>query len=112
MAKMHRKSFPLSTTRVLNCFELLHVDIWGPYPYSTYNGSTLFLTIANDRSRATWVHLLAHKSNAFLLLKAFVTFVEKQFCASVKIIRSGNGMEFKDTSALSFYKKKGILHQT
>jgi len=53
---------------------------------------------------------LAHKSNAFPLLKAFVTFVEKQFSASVKVIRSDNGMEFKDNTTLLFYKEKGILH--
>ncbi|KAJ8433068.1 hypothetical protein Cgig2_015431 [Carnegiea gigantea] len=32
MAKMHRSDFPLSTSRARNCFALLHVDIWGPYP--------------------------------------------------------------------------------
>jgi len=57
MAKLHRHGFPSSTTRTLNCFELLHVDIWGPYPHSTYNGSKLFLTIVDDHSQATWVHL-------------------------------------------------------
>ena len=66
----------------------------------------------DDHSRATWIHLLAHKSNAFPLLKAFVTFVENQFSASVKVIRSDNAMEFKDSSALVFYNVKGIIHQT
>lgn len=112
MAKMHRSSFSLSNTRASANFELLHVDIWGPYPHSTYNGSRFFLTIVDDHSRATWVHLLAHKSNAFPLLKAFVVFVERQFEATVKIIRSDNGLEFKDNSALAFYRDKGIIHQT
>ena len=66
----------------------------------------------NDHSRATWVHLLAHKSNAFPLLKAFVIFVEKQLGALVKVIRTDNGLEFKEASALTFYKSRGILHQT
>jgi len=58
------------------CFELIHVDIWGPYPHKTYNVFQYFLTIVDDYSRATWVHLMAHKSNAFPLLKAFIIFVE------------------------------------
>ena len=106
MAKLHRQSFPLSTSRALNCFNLLHVDIWGPYSHRTYNGSRFFLTIVDDHSRATWVHLLAHKSNAFPLLKAFVSFVETQFGAIVQVIRSDNGMEFKDDSALTFLQRK------
>jgi len=110
MAKMHRSFFPLSNTKALTVFELLHVDIWGPYPHSTYNGSRFFVTIVDDHSRATWVHLLAHKSNAFPLLKAFVIFVEKQFGTTVKVIRSDNGLEFKDNLALEFYKDRGIIH--
>ena len=76
MAKMHRHSFPLSTTRAQHCFDLLYVDIWGPYPHSKMVPG-FFLTIVDDHSRATWVHLLAHKSNAFPLLRAFIIFVEK-----------------------------------
>jgi len=47
---------------------------------------------------------MAHKSNAFPLLKAFVIFVQTQFDAHVKVIRTDNGMEFKETSAMDFYK--------
>jgi len=84
----------------------------GPYPHNTYNGSNFFLTIVDDHSRVTWVHLLAHKSNAFPLLKAFVVFVEKKFGATVKIIRFDNGLEFKNNLTLTFYRDKGIIHQT
>ena len=65
----------------------------------------------DDYSRATWVHLLSHKSNAFPILQAFVLQMKTQFSAVVKIIRSDNGLEFQDTAALQFYKDKGIIHQ-
>ena len=55
---------------------------------------------------------MAHKSNAFPLLKAFIIFVEKQFATAVKVVRTDNGLEFKEASALEFYKSKGIAHQT
>ena len=112
LAKLHRISFPLSTSRAKQCFDLLHVDIWGPYPYSTHDGAKYFLTIVDDCSRATWVYLIAHKSNAFPLLKAFVIFAENQFGVTVKVMRSDNGLEFKEKTALDFYREKGILHQT
>ena len=44
----------------------------------------------DDYCRATWVHLMAHKSNTFPLVKAFVIFIEQQFDTHVKIIRSDN----------------------
>jgi len=74
LAKMHRLGFSSSTSKTKHCFELLHVEIWGPYPHSTSEGARFFLTIVDDFSKATWVHLMAHKSNDFPLSKAFVIF--------------------------------------
>jgi len=98
--------------KALKKFEVLHVDLWGPYKCRTYNGFQYFQTVVDDCSRATWVHLLSHKSNAFPILQVFILQMEKQFDAAVKIIRSDNGLEFQDTSALQFYKEQGIIHQT
>ena len=55
---------------------------------------------------------MAHKSNAFPLIRACVQFMEKQFNAAIKITRSDNGLEFKERSDIDFYKNKGILYQT
>ena len=82
---------------------MLHVDLWGPYATPTYNGYKYFITIVDDFSRTTWTHLLSRKSNAFPILKSFLSFIHNQFHASVKIIRSDNGQEFSDNSALAFY---------
>ena len=105
---MHRSPFPLSNNRAGSLFELLHVDIWGPHHIHTYNGCKFFLTIVDDFSRATWVHLLSHKSNATSLLQAFIVFVEKQSDAKVKVVRSDNGLEFHSRPIQEFYTAKGI----
>ena len=89
-AKQHRSSFPLSTIRANKVFELLHVDIWGPCRTTTYDGFKLFLSIVDDYSRATWVFLLSHKSNAFSMLESFITYVANQFHSQVQVIRSDN----------------------
>jgi len=90
----------------------MHVDLLGPYLHSTYNGYKYFLTIVDYYSCATWTHLLGAKSNAFPILKYFITFVQTQFHTSVKVIRADNGMNFSDTSATAFYASCGIIHQT
>jgi len=74
-AKQHRDPFPVSLSCTTHLFELIHIDLWGPYPHPTYSGYKYFLTIVDDYSRATWTHLLATKSNAFPIFKSFVAFV-------------------------------------
>ena len=34
-------------------FELLHLDLWGPYVKATHNGCNMFLTIVDDFTRTT-----------------------------------------------------------
>ena len=78
-AKQHKSSFPLNSSRTNKIFEMLHVDIWDPYRRTTYDGFKFFLSIFDDYSRATWVLLLSHKSNAFSMLKSFIAYIATNF---------------------------------
>ncbi|XP_009793735.2 uncharacterized protein [Nicotiana sylvestris] len=73
LARQARLPFPASSTIFTSLFELIHVDTWGPYHTQTYSGAKYFLIIVDDHSRATWTHLLHTKSNAFTMLKAFIS---------------------------------------
>jgi hypothetical protein len=44
-ARQHRLPFPHSKRESLHSFDLIHVDVWGPYNTATYNGYRYFLTI-------------------------------------------------------------------
>ncbi|XP_070028960.1 uncharacterized protein [Nicotiana sylvestris] len=76
-AKLTRNPFSLSQIKSKKAFELIHVDTWGPYKVSIYNGYKYFLTIVNDYSRGTWTFSMSTKSNAFDALKNFLTMVER-----------------------------------
>ena len=52
-----KDSFSLSASKSKNCFDLIHVDVWGPYSLSSIHGHKYFLTIVDDYSRYTWVFL-------------------------------------------------------
>ena len=52
-AKPKRLSFPISTSKSKKCFDLIHVDIWGPYSIPSIHGHKYFLTIVDDYSRYT-----------------------------------------------------------
>lgn len=101
--------FPTSVTFTTKCFELVHVDIWGPYNTASLYGHRFFLTVVDDFSWATWVFFMQTKKKARELLKNFCQFVSTKFEVNIKCIRSDNGQEFK---MKSFYESQGIEHQT
>jgi len=41
-AKLHRQPFHWSITRATHCFDMLHIDIWGPCTYKSYDGAVYF----------------------------------------------------------------------
>ncbi|GAU40997.1 hypothetical protein TSUD_92220 [Trifolium subterraneum] len=98
-----------SSSRATHCFELLHMDLWGPYSTPTLHGHKYFLTIVDDFSRYTWIVLLKGKHEAASQIQKFILLVETQFECKIKTLKSDNGPEF---SLQSFYASKGILHQT
>ncbi|XP_075087669.1 uncharacterized protein LOC142169672 [Nicotiana tabacum] len=52
-AKQTRLTFPTRSIKSSDCFDLIHMDLWGPYRIATYDGNKYFLTIVDDYSRMT-----------------------------------------------------------
>lgn len=110
LAKQTRYKFHVSQSVSDSIFELVHMDLWGPYRHKTHDNCTMFLTIVDAKSRATWIYLVADKSQVASLFKSFFSFVENQFSTTIKIVRSDNGSEFLDKSLASYFADKGVLH--
>ena len=64
LAKQKRLPFISNNNLSSSPFDLLHVDIWGPYHVPTVEGFKYFLTLVDDCSRTTWVYLMKLKSEA------------------------------------------------
>lgn len=113
MARQQRLPFHDSTIHSTKPFQLVHIDIWGPYNTKTYNGFKYFLTLVDDYSRVTWTHLLSSKSNALSILKAFTSMVKVHFNSSVHTFRSDHAFELgSSVEAATLFASQGILHQT
>lgn len=110
-AKQTRLPFPQSNSTTQHCFDLVHVDIWGPYKIPSLSGAKFLLTLVDDHSRAVWVYTMQHKSQAASLLDTFLTYVNNQFGLTVKSIRTDNGMEFLGSCCQDLFKERGIVHQ-
>ncbi|KAL2922302.1 Retrovirus-related Pol polyprotein from transposon TNT 1-94 [Bienertia sinuspersici] len=111
MARFTKLPFALNSGRAKMPFELIHVDIWGPYRVATRGGYKYFLTVVDDNSRVTWVNLLRLKSEAYSVIRNFVHMDENQFEGRVKVLRSDNGLEFEDYQCKELYNQFGIIHQ-
>lgn len=112
MARFSKLPYSISTSRASDLFSLVHIDISGAYKVPSRGNHRYFLTLVDDYSRMTWVHLLRHKSDAYDVINNFVFMANTKFEKQVKIIRSDNALEFDDHQYIQFFHEKGILHQT
>ncbi|XP_075083308.1 uncharacterized protein LOC142167055 [Nicotiana tabacum] len=108
LAKQIRLPFSISTTKCTNIFDLVYMDVWGPYRVCTYNGFRYFLTLVDDDLRMTWTFLLRLKSDVFVVLNDFIQLVQNQFSTTIKTFRSDNGHEFFNDLCSSTYIINGL----
>lgn len=94
LAKQQRLPFLPSKIQTSHIFQIIHVDIWGPYKQQSISGGNYVLTIVDYFSRATWTFLMQHKTQVARLLDTFCKMVQNQFKTSVQTVRSDNGAEF------------------
>lgn len=76
LTKFTKLPFSLSDSHAEAVFDMVHMDIWGPYKVSTRGKYMYFLTIVDDHTIMVWVYLLQYKSEFckiivmnFMLLK-------------------------------------------
>nr|GEV87397.1 putative ribonuclease H-like domain-containing protein [Tanacetum cinerariifolium] len=67
--------------------------------------------ITGDYSRFTWVFFLATKDETSPILKTFIIGLENQLSLQVKVIKSDNGIEFKNSDLNQFCGRKGIKRE-
>jgi hypothetical protein len=111
LGKSKALSFPSHGSRASKCFEIIHTDVWGVSPVISHAQYKYFVTFIDDFSRFTWIYFLRSKADVFSTFQAFVVFVENQFSAHIKILRSDSGGEYVSKEFQEYLKNKGILSQ-
>ncbi|KAL8153060.1 LOW QUALITY PROTEIN: hypothetical protein V2J09_010820 [Rumex salicifolius] len=106
-AKFHRLSFRSSNSKSLNTFDLLHMDLWGPFGVPNIRGERYFFTIVDDMSRATWTYLLHKKEQVMKVVKSFVA----MFGKTPKMVRFDNGSELMNMECREYFSALGVIHQ-
>lgn len=111
LARHVRQFFPISSSKSIKAFQLLHLDVWGPYSTPTFDENKYFLTIVDDFSRVTWIFHLKLKGDVINVLKYFLKQIQTQFIGLVQTVRSDNGGEFVSSEMQDLFKSLGIVHQ-
>ena len=86
----------LDAKRSHDLLEIIHTNIYGPFPTKTICGNSYFVNFINDFSRFCYTYLLSEKSVVLDCLKIYKTEVEKQLGKTIKIVRSDREGDYFD----------------
>lgn len=106
LAKQKKLSFSSQNNVCTSRFQMIHIDIWGPFSVETLDGFKYFFTIVDDHSRATWIYLLRTKSDVLHVFPAFINKIETQYNEKIKSVRRDNAPELKFDK---LFREKGIV---
>ncbi|GKC18840.1 putative ribonuclease H-like domain-containing protein [Tanacetum coccineum] len=110
--KQHKASYK---TKLVNSISkplhMLHMDLFGPTNVTSLMKKSYCLVVTDDFSRFSWVFFLATKDETSGILKTFITEIGNQLDHKVKVIKSDNGTEFKNSVMNQFCEMKGTKRE-
>ncbi|KAL3681665.1 hypothetical protein R1sor_024621 [Riccia sorocarpa] len=110
--KLTRKSFPKkASTRATEILELIHSDIWGPFPTQSIGGKRYFISFIDDHSRKCWIFTLRRKSEALETFVRFKAHIELLTGKYIKTLRTDRGGEYTAKAFAAYCAKYGIQRQ-
>ncbi|GJY67577.1 putative ribonuclease H-like domain-containing protein [Tanacetum coccineum] len=110
--KQHKASYNTKLVNSINKpLHMLHMDLFGPTNVKSLIKKSYCIVVTDDFSRFSWVFFLATKDETSGILKTFITEIENQLDHKVKVIRSDNGTEFKNSIMNQFCEIKRIKRE-
>lgn len=73
--------------------QMVHVDVWGPYPVAGFDSTKFFLFITDDCTRYTWSARFDRKGQLFEIFKSLVKVIEKAYNITIRCCRLDNEFE-------------------
>ncbi|GJT74628.1 putative ribonuclease H-like domain-containing protein [Tanacetum coccineum] len=110
--KQHKVSYKAKLVNSISKpLHMLYMDLFGPTNVNSLIKKSYCLIVTDDFSRFSWVFFWATKDETSGILKTFITEIENQLDYKVKVIRSDNGTEFKNSVMNQFCEIKGIKRE-
>jgi transposase InsO family protein len=86
------------------------MDLFGPVSVKSLGKKSYGLVVTDDSSRFSWVNFLSSKDETPEVLIKHLKRCETISGCKVKLLRSDNGIEFKNRNLTSFCEDSGIVH--
>ena len=98
MHKLHKgktnKQKEFGANKATDVLQLIHTDIYGPFPMVSWNDQQYFITFINDFSRYGYLYLIHEKSQSLEMFKSFKVEVENQLNKRIKNVIFDRGGEY------------------
>src|SRR4051812_27006365 len=94
LSKQTATSFTSSDHVSLDCFDLVHSDIWGLAFVSSIFGYNYYVCFIDDCSSYSWIYLMRHRFELFQIYTDFTNMVHTQFHKRIKVFRSDGAKEY------------------
>jgi Reverse transcriptase (RNA-dependent DNA polymerase)/gag-polypeptide of LTR copia-type len=108
MAKAHQLPFSTSSSTSTSPLELVHSDVWGPSPVTSWNGYRYYIVFVDDFSKFTWIYFMATKGEVLSIFTRFKNQVENLLSTTIKTLRTDGGTEYKPIHT----RFPHLVHQT
>ena len=69
----------------------------GTTPHDTMGGSKYFVVFVDDYSHYTWIYLMKNRYQISQIISNFAAMIQTQFFRTIKMFRTDNAMENKET---------------
>jgi hypothetical protein len=89
--------------------DLIHIDIWGPYPIPGLKGERYCIFYTDDATRYTWLDFLISRDGLGLIVRNRLKQIQKTHGFELRRIRSDNELVQKVINEL--VKEEGITHE-
>lgn len=76
---MSKQVFTLSTHTIVNPFERISSDVWGPCSVVSVEGYEYYVSFVDENTRFTWIFPLMYKSQVFFVFEKFYDFIMNHF---------------------------------
>ncbi|GJU25036.1 integrase, catalytic region, zinc finger, CCHC-type containing protein [Tanacetum coccineum] len=88
------------------------MDLCGPMRVESINRKKYILVVVDDYTRFGWVRFLRTKDETPKVIKKFIILTQRALNATVRYLRTDNGMEFVNKTLTEFCESVGITHNT
>ena len=111
LSKHHALPFSNSDSVSSTPFDLIYYDIWGPALHVTIGVSCYIVISVEDYSRFTWIYLMQNRFELPSIYFQFANMITTQFSSKIKILRTDNTMEYKESSLTQILSQNRTIVQ-